>query len=129
MYMSDRSFASLVARGDIYVRDGNSYRIITQTDNGQDLFVKLHDGSYSNYPPIYDGRNHPAPGLERPMSARDEIDETVRDVIKDTEKVVSSIYHGIGCFLHVIGKIILVYIIAWIVVVVWGLITTGTTHF
>jgi hypothetical protein len=129
MRLSDRAIASLVARGDIFVWDGTAYCPITMDDGDRQLFVQLHDGSYSNYPPIYDGRNHPAPGLERPMSARDEIDETVRDAIRETKDIVYSVNQGIGCFLHVIGKIVIAYIIAWIVVVVWGLITTGTTHF
>jgi len=143
MYMSDRAFTNLVARGDIYVRDGTNFRLITEADNGQDLLVKLHDGSYTNYPPINNRSNHPPPGQGRSRSGprppvpvviqrtppEDETDREIQHIAKQVDRGVVAVWNGLGCIVRGIIVFIAVDLAIWALLIIWGLIATGGTHF
>ena len=128
MRLNDRALASLVERGDIYVWDGANYRSVTLADIDQDLFVKLHDGSYSNYPPTDDGRNLPPPELRTP-SAREEIDEGKLELINKATNVAKIVDKGAGCAFKGVVIYVIANIAVWILIIVVGLIISGKTFF
>ena len=144
MYMSDRSFANLVARGDMYVSgDGTNFRLITEADNGLDLFVKLHDGSYANYPPINNRRNHPPPGRGRsrsgsrpplpvviyPPPPEDETDEAIQHIGRQAEKGIVLVCHGLGGIVKGVVIFIIADLIIWALLIAWGLIVGADMTF
>lgn len=132
MRLSDRAIASLVERGDIFVWDGTAYCPITMDDGDRELFVQLHDGSYSNYPPIYDGRNHPAPGLGRPVPVvilppppEDETDRKLQHIAKQVDRGVVAVWNGLGCIAKGIAFFVIADLAIWALLIIAGLIFGG----
>jgi len=78
--LSEATLRSLMERGDVYVRDGDSYRPLTAGDGGRRTYLRLSDGTHTMLTFTSDGADGPGTA---PQRVKLDIAGSVSDAARD----------------------------------------------
>lgn len=109
--LSDATFRSLLERGDVLVRDGDSYRPLATGDSGRRMYLRLSEGTYTVLAFTAGGIDGPGVG---PQRVRIGIGGSVSDAVRDANAAAAP-YTG------VVGSCLKAYVLFLVALAVVGM--------
>ena len=110
--MSEATFQSLLARGDVLVKDGEAYRPLAEGDIHRRMYLHLSDGTYTLLGFTASGVDGPAP-VPSPQ-------RVVIDIVGSLDDSVSQVVRAVKPVTEVVKGCVLVWL-ALMAVIVGGL--------
>ena len=110
--MSEATFQSLLARGDVLVKDGGAYRPLAEGDIHRRMYLHLSDGTYTLLGFTASGVDGPAP-VPPPQ-------RVVIDIVGSLDDSVSQVVRAVKPVTEVVKGCVLVWL-ALMAVIVGGL--------